>query len=846
MSPRRWILSRALCALAALSIVPATASASTVVASHADGSTLIAEPTSTTPEFDCSSIYVTNGIFDSCVEPSFSGATFRPAVTAQGGAGLAGTYYQVPGSDWLAASNFGNRPLNNHYEQYKTSFDRPAGGGSIGIRVLADNAIVDIFVNGHQISSCTRQVPCDGFTHPPFAVEIPDAYLQDTGNDLRITVMNFENTLATGGLNFDVVTRAPTVLAAAPDATGRQAGQTVTVSGSFTEPFETDAGQHMTLTADNTVGTFVDHGDGTWTWTYSPASAGSGTINVTATDGNGHGGTDAFNYSIAPPPDAIPPTTTSDAPSGWQNHAVTVHLSATDNAGGSGVASTHFSLDRGADQVGTSVPVSADGTHTVSYYSIDKNGNRETAHTATVQVDTTAPTITLTGRTTPNGNGWNNGDVRLTWSCTDNLSGAVAAGDSATVSTEGAGQSATGRCTDNAGNSSSDTEGAINVDKTAPVIAVTSRPDAGSWSNDDVTVKWSCSDALSGATADGDSATLSGEAAGQSATGTCQDKAGNSSTDTQDGINIDKTAPSITLASRTAANANGWNNGDVKLTWACSDALSGAKADGDSVTVSDDGADQSATGVCTDKAGNSSTDRQTGINIDTKAPSITPASRTAANANGWNNGDVKVVWSCSDALSGATAGGDSRTLSSEGAGQSATGTCTDKAGNSSSDTQKPINIDKTPPSVSYSGNQGSYTVADTVSIRCSASDALSGVASSTCKDVSGDAYTFALGANAFSASATDKADNTGNGATSFKVTVDSGSLCTLTRRWVTNSGIAGALCAKLDAAQASIARGDTNSKNGQLDAYRNQLSAQSGKAVAADKAAILAKLSQAL
>ena len=38
---------------------------------------------------------------------------------------------------------------------------------------------------------------------------------------------------------------------------------------------------------------------------------------------------------------------------------------------------------------------------------------------------------------------------------------------------------------------------------------------------------------------------------------------GNTASDTQSGINIDKTAPVIAFVSRTPANSNGWNNGDV-------------------------------------------------------------------------------------------------------------------------------------------------------------------------------------------------------------------------------------------------------------------------------------------
>jgi predicted extracellular nuclease len=64
-------------------------------------------------------------------------------------------------------------------------------------------------------------------------------------------------------------------------------------------------------------------------------------------------------------------------------------------------------------------------------------------------------------------------------------------------------------------------------------------------------------------------------------------------------------------------------------------------------------------------------------------------------------------------------------------------------------------------------------------------------------------------------------------------------LCRLTKSLVTNAGVAGALCAKLDAAAAADARGNLNARDGQLRAYRNQLDAQAGKAVSVANAALL-------
>ena len=68
---------------------------------------------------------------------------------------------------------------------------------------------------------------------------------------------------------------------------------------------------------------------------------------------------------------------------------MTLTLSPSDAS--SGVAGTTWSLDGGAAQSGTSVPVSGDGTHTVTYFSTDNAGNAEATRTATVRIDGTAP-----------------------------------------------------------------------------------------------------------------------------------------------------------------------------------------------------------------------------------------------------------------------------------------------------------------------------------------------------------------------------------------------------------------------------------------------------------------------
>jgi hypothetical protein len=211
-----------------------------------------------------------------------------------------------------------------------------------------------------------------------------------------------------------------------------------------------------------------------------------------------------------------------------------------------------------------------------------------------------------------------------------------------------------------------------------------------------VTATFSCSDGYSGVKSCEPDYEFSGEGSGLTYTGHAADNADNTnSTDVT--VNIDSTAPVISFVTRTLANANGWNNGDVTVEWSCTDTGgSGVVAGTITKTVSTEGANQSVSATCEDLAGNTSSDTQSGINIDNTAPTASASAAPAANTNGWNNTDVTVSFSGSDGLSGIDFCDAPEVLSSEGAGQSASGTCTDEAGNVSAPaTASGINIDKT-------------------------------------------------------------------------------------------------------------------------------------------------------
>src|SRR5207237_8224776 len=112
-----------------------------------------------------------------------------------------------------------------------------------------------------------------------------------------------------------------------------------------------------------------------------------------------------------------------------------------------------------------------------------------------------------------------------------------------------------------------------------------------------------------------------GERAGQSVTGTVTDFARNTSSVTQYTTHIRDTNPTIVASRSIAPNANGWNNTNVTVNFACADADARAATCSTPVTLGE-GAGQSVTGNVTDFAGNTASVTQSNINIDETNPTI--------------------------------------------------------------------------------------------------------------------------------------------------------------------------------------------------------------------------------
>lgn len=155
-----------------------------------------------------------------------------------------------------------------------------------------------------------------------------------------------------------------------------------------------------------------------------------------------------------------------------------------------------------------------------------------------------------------------------------------------------------------------------------------------------------------------------------------------------------------------------------------------------------------------------------------------------------------------------------------------------------------LSSDNTPPVITWSAHPGTFTVDQLIAITCTATDDGSGIASHTCVDVVGPAYTFGLGTHTFTATATDNAGNSVTAATTFTVAVTASSLANLARQFFGDAGITGGLANMLAAAERAEAKG--NGGGSALKGFAAAVAAQAGKAITAEQADILIQLSRAL
>jgi len=420
--------------------------------------------------------------------------------------------------------------------------------------------------------------------------------------------------------------------------------------------------------------------------------------------------------------DTTPPTITASLDptanaNGWHNSDATVSFTCSD--ADSDIASCSAPVivgNEGANQaiIGTAV---------------DAAGNTSST-SISVSLDETTPVIDSTTSVSPNASGWYEADVTVSYSCTDNLSGVATCPPSNTLTTEGNSQHVQAVATDNADNTAV-LNLSLNIDKFSPVINATISPlaNAKGWHNADVTISFDCADSGSGVAICTPPLIISTEGQSQAVEGSATDISGKTTT-TSLALSIDKTPPTIEVTPSTSANASGWHNTDVSVSFNCDDTLSGVNSCSSAQTLSTEGASQTIIGSATDNADNSAT-TTISLNIDKSLPTISAQLNSPPNANGWHTGEVTVTFICDDAVSGIADCPLPITLATEGANQTVSGTATDNAGNSAS-TSITINVDNNLPTITATlsslANAAGWHNADvTVTFDCQ--DTGSGVAS---------------------------------------------------------------------------------------------------------------------
>lgn len=205
-------------------------------------------------------------------------------------------------------------------------------------------------------------------------------------------------------------------------------------------------------------------------------------------------------------------------------------------------------------------------------------------------------------------------------------------------------------------------------------------------------------------------------------------------------------------------------------------------------------------------------------------PGISVSVNPVLPASGWFTTDVTISWTVTGPVISST-GCNAVTVDSDTPG--ATFFCSASTAGGTTTKSYTLKRDATPPVIVFSGNT-IYNLDQAVSVTCSASDALSGIATSSCPGASGEAYTFAGTPSVLTATATDVAGNSITRSATINVLVTRNGLCALVTRWVSSSGVANSLCVKLD--QQSH------------ESFKNELSAQAGKKITEENVAVLTRL----
>lgn len=226
---------------------------------------------------------------------------------------------------------------------------------------------------------------------------------------------------------------------------------------------------------------------------------------------------------------------------------------------------------------------------------------------------------------------------------------------------------------------------------------------------------------------------------------------------------------------------------------------------------------------------------------DVTAPTLTWTFDGVEGSAGWYVTGGSLIVTCNDggADYAGTGGGE---LLADGTYEMVL-TCTDDAGNTATENVT-IEVDSIVPTVTWTGSNRTYDVDETVLVSCTAADSGSGIATHDCGvEAAGVAYTLGLGSHDLSASATDVAGNHTQSSTTYSVVPTAEGTCRLIPQLVTNQGVANSLCVKIRNSQAAATRGQAKTELNVLDAFDQEVRAQTNKKIVPGGDAVLLAIS---
>ncbi len=323
---------------------------------------------------------------------------------------------------------------------------------------------------------------------------------------------------------------------------------------------------------------------------------------------------------------------------------------------------------------------------------------------------------------------------------------------------------------------------------------------------------------------------------------------------------VDRTAPATAFAATGTAGKEGWYRSDVAFTLAAADLPAGCDSGVQLTEYTLGGASSqywapvtlSAEGIfdlqyrSIDVDGTAEAWHPASVKIDKTSPVVTAAATTSPNAWGWYGSPVTVHFTATDALSGVDAGTVTPDVTlHEGAGQSASGSASDLAGNAGSGAVSGLNVDLTPPALAVASPvAGTYGNSTSILVAWSVDASISGLAQEAASvdgipvanGQSVELLMFFPGSHVVLVEVEDRAGHVASAAVQLDVVVDLPGLVAAQQRacaldWINKYGICVSLEAKLAAALDSVARADLTSANGQIGAFVNELDAQWDKSV---------------